>query len=573
MNVTAERTGTASRRLTPWHAPAATAANALSDEMLAARRRTATVVGLLALGGAVALFAALIVRANGGTFTYVIDDPYIHLTIARNLASNGTYGIVPGVFESASSSPGWVALLTGLIRVVPGAAEWFPLALNVLAAAGVLVLVVRSQRFLFTIEPAVLRGVFYALLPVAMFLPGLVLLGMEHSLHALLVVALLLLLGRALQRPLSGRELAGTVTLALLAGAVRYETLFLAGGATVALLLLPGAPGGERARGVTRVALARLRRREVWAFLLPPLLVTALLAGVNLHNGQYALPNSVLAKSGLGAGHGLEGWVPNLYTSFSTLTGDLLAGSLMLIGLGYLAVRRLRGTQSGLWLAWIVMAALHVGYAKFGWFDRYQGYLVVSGMLLALRTLPELRRLPARSFALAGAVVLVGLPAPKYSLQAQIPQYAHLIYQHQYAMGRFFGAEYAGAAVMVNDIGEVSWQHSGGLDDLWALGSYDVLRAYRTGEMGRGFVAHLAARDHVQAVAIWGALSGYIPASFVEVARWSISGTGSPNANNDVVFYAPSRAQAATLQSRMRSFAGSGSLPAGVEVLWSSASA
>src|SRR5258708_2517228 len=52
MNVTAERTGTASRRLTPRHAPAAPAASALTDEVLAARRRTATVVGLLALGGA-----------------------------------------------------------------------------------------------------------------------------------------------------------------------------------------------------------------------------------------------------------------------------------------------------------------------------------------------------------------------------------------------------------------------------------------------------------------------------------------------------------------------------------------
>jgi len=35
------------------------------------------------------------------------------------------------------------------------------------------------------------------------------------------------------------------------------------------------------------------------------------------------------------------------------------------------------------------------------------------------------------------------------------------------------------------------------------------------------------------------------------------------------VFFAPSRAQVATLESRMRSFASSGGLPAGVEVLWS----
>jgi hypothetical protein len=567
MNVIAERTGSASRPLSPR--AGAGERPVLGDDLLAARRRTATLVGVATLVAAVGLFVALIVRADGGSFTYAIDDPYIHLTIARNLATTGTYGIVPGVYESASSSPGWVVLLAALIRVAPAAAVWLPLALNLLAAAAVLLLVIRSQSFLFRLESPLLRGLAYALLPLAMFLPGLVLVGMEHSLHALLVVGLLLLLARALQRPLSGRELAATAGLSLLAGSVRYETLFLAGGAAMALLLAAGAPGGEAARGVVGRAVARLRRREVWAFFVPPLLVTAVLAAINLHNGQYALPNSVLAKSGLGAGQGLAGWVPSLGGIWGTLTEDLLASGLLLIGLAYLALRRLSGPQSGLWLAWTLMAGLHVLYAKFGWFDRYQGYIVASGMLLTLRSLPELqlRRGPAHlRTTLAAVVLLVALPGFKFSLEAQIPTYAQLIHQHQDAMGQFFAAEYAGQTIMVNDIGEVSWQHRGGLDDLWALGSYDILRAYRTGAMGPAFVGRLAARDHVQVVAVWGALRNDIPAQFVEVARWSTSGTGRPDADNDVVFYAPGPAQAATLRLRMQAFASS--LPAGVQVLW-----
>jgi hypothetical protein len=385
-----------------------------------------------------------------------------------------------------------------------------------------------------------------------------VLTGMEHTFHALLVVALLLLLARAVRRPLTGRELAGTAALALLAGAVRYETLFLAGGTAVALLLA----SREGDSGL----LARLRRREVWAFLLPPLLVTGLLAAINLHNGQYPLPNSVLAKSGLGAGQGLAGWVPSLGTALATLTSDLMVCAVLLLAAGYLAVRRLGGAQSGLCVAWVVMALLHVLYAKFGWFDRYQGYLVVSGMLLALRVLPELRLQAVWPRALLAVAVLAAVPAFKFSLEAQIPQYAHTVHQQQYTTARLLAAAYDGSTVLVNDIGEVGWLHRGGLVDMWALGSYDVLRAYRTGRMGKPFIAQLAARDGIQVVAVYGVLHEYVPDDFVQIARWSFTGNGRPD-DSDVVFYGPTAQSAATLRRALRDFAPS--LPAGVQVLWS----
>ena len=76
-------------------------------------------------GSAAYLVATLVVLAIGlrrtdGRLVYVLDDPAIHLSVARALAEHGTWGVVPGQFESASSSPAWTVLLAGWLRVVPG---------------------------------------------------------------------------------------------------------------------------------------------------------------------------------------------------------------------------------------------------------------------------------------------------------------------------------------------------------------------------------------------------------------------------------------------------------------------
>src|SRR5258706_429403 len=140
------------------------------------------------------------------------------------------------IVEQAGAAPGPLSPARPAPTQAPRAGD---LDEPTLAAGGALVLVLRGQRFLYTLSPAPLRLLAYTVLPLALYLPALVLLGMEHTLHALLAVALLLMLARALRRPLTRRELAGLAALSLVAGAIRYETLFLAGGAAVALVLVP----------------------------------------------------------------------------------------------------------------------------------------------------------------------------------------------------------------------------------------------------------------------------------------------------------------------------------------------
>src|SRR6202158_2105859 len=69
--------------------------------------------GIYVLG---ALAMLLLCRhITGGRIIYVVDDAAIHLKMASSLLHHGTWGVQPGIYQSASSSPLWGLLLAGLL--------------------------------------------------------------------------------------------------------------------------------------------------------------------------------------------------------------------------------------------------------------------------------------------------------------------------------------------------------------------------------------------------------------------------------------------------------------------------
>src|SRR5882762_8810665 len=89
-----------------------------------------------------ALTAALIGRMRAmteGHFVYPLDDSYIHMAMAKTLVRHGSWGLSPGQFEPASSSPLWTLLLAGLYRL-GGVHAWGPVALAAISSVMVIVL-------------------------------------------------------------------------------------------------------------------------------------------------------------------------------------------------------------------------------------------------------------------------------------------------------------------------------------------------------------------------------------------------------------------------------------------------
>ena len=85
-----------------------------------------------------------ILHRTDGVFMYPLDDPFIHMQIARDLAFHGVWGINPGEFASASSSLLYTLLLASLFKIF-SASVLIPFLVNIVAALALLMAVFRAE--------------------------------------------------------------------------------------------------------------------------------------------------------------------------------------------------------------------------------------------------------------------------------------------------------------------------------------------------------------------------------------------------------------------------------------------
>jgi hypothetical protein len=459
-----------------------------------------------------ALTVVAIRRLNHGHFVFGLDDPYIHLALAQQIA-HGHYGINAVEASSPSSSLLWPVLLA-------------PLTLTRHAIAGTLLLNVLSgvlAAWMAGASVAAWRGAsmcrrvvsVVALLFVAN-MTGLTFLGMEHMPQTMLALACAV----GVVACLRGRSVAWwSVAAAVVGPWIRYESLGITLGFCVALW----------GQGRKRVAALTMAGAVV------PLIGFSLF----LHRlGLPMLPTSVMVKGGAAtAGHGYalafaKDWALQTAHGFGDWErAPLMVLFLTLAGLAWSETERVRRfALSGAALA----VCLHLLIGRYGWEARYEVYVLAFAVVVTLQVVNE------RPPILLGwyAMGLLACSMPYVRAAMEVAHASNEVYRQQYQTG-WLTSEFKGN-VAVDDLGLVSYDRAPGqyVLDLFGLGSVE---AARQKDKSAAWLDEITRRHDVGLVAIYPYYKE-IPVEWIKLGTVCLDGPKVIVAEPCVSYYATSAA-------------------------------
>ncbi len=514
-------------------------AQAGSAELQPSSRWLAPTCVAIYLAG-VAILLLLVLHRTHHTFTYALDDPYIHLALAEQLA-HGHYGINAGEATSPASSLLWPFLL------LPFAGTrvhvYLPLFLNVVFAAGTAWLIgtciarwaaLRPREGLLGTRhlPRTKRLIVSVLLLFAANLFTLTFIGMEHCLQILLAA----LCAFGITEALSHRPIpAAALVAAALLPSVRYEGV----GLTLALA----------------VALYGQRRRLAPSLFLLGVSVAPLIGfSIFLHaHGLPLLPNSVMVKSQAAmSSHG------PLVRVIRIVGGNVIRG---LYDIEYWPAAILAVLLVHLWWherdrerRWALGGAaaavlLQVTVGRNGWFTRYEVYAVIFAVLVLVRLLAERPPFLFGYFAMG----LVFCATPYIRSTQRVPFAAADVYHQQYQMHRFVTVFYHGNFA-VNDIGLASFDRPPGtyVLDLWGLATTE---AATQRHKDAAWLARITSSHNADLAMIYPSWYEGIPASWSPLGTLCLPNDPEALAKRCVVFYSTRAAATPALRDEAAAFA------------------
>lgn len=492
------------------------------------------------------------IAKNDGHFVYVLDDPYIHMSIAKNFTQHGVWGITKHGFTSCSSSPLWTLTISA-VYLIFGVNEPGPLILNMLIGIGLLVMLYILLRK-YSVPPA---WVFVTLLMTILAAPLVTLMfcGLEHTFHMLYSILFIYFVAKALTEDKNSPGDCVILALsALVLVSARYEGLFAIAVAG-ALFLLRG-----RILGALTVAGGGL--------------VSPVLYGlVSMAKGWFFLPNSVILKGNtpdLTSVQGLityfvDNGVFRIFTTPHILVLTLAAAGAVLIL--YRHQKTLWDERLLLTGQFIAVTILHMQFADTGWFYRYEGYLMGMGIFVLAVSMSDYlpgrrdrRTLPGGALGTAAAALLAiwGIFAfiPRAHSTMQVPQASNNIYEQQYHMGLFLKRYYEGASIAANDVGAINFLADIHCLDLWGLGSIDIARAMRNDEYTAQTLSRLATKENVEIAVMYETffyMTGGRPRSWIKIHEWWLE-NNIVCGSNAVAFFAVQPGSKTKLIRSLRDF-------------------
>lgn len=472
----------------------------------------------------VVLIELNVLKSTNGIFIYPLDDTYIHMSIAKNLALHNNWGISANEFQSASSSILYTLLLSGLFKLF-SVNTIIPFIINLVA--GIILLIVIQQKlqkenigFVFQLI-ILLMVIFFTPLPI------IIISGMEHTLQCLFsflfIVNFCDWVSCASKNSLKKLKLPKSLFLyGIIICTLRYEGLFIIAIACCILLYY---------------------KKILPAFILGfisvlPLIIFGIFSVIK---GSYFLPNSVLLKSGPAqlSGNGLINYVSDILIDKLTLakTGITALATqrlLIILPLLYLFFRNELKNSISYKLIIIILTActfLQLSFASTGWLYRYEAYLILcSTVFISILFIKYSKQYRLRENKLLLPILLllafflffplILRSAAAYSKTAQA---CINIYEQQYQMGNFVKKYYNSDTIAVNDIGAVSYFNQASVIDLWGLADIEVARAKKNNENTAQFLNELTNKEHTDIAIVYDSwFDSSLLNNWQKVATWQI---------------------------------------------------
>jgi len=466
-----------------------------------------------------------LLQYSKGVFVYPMDEAYIRMTIAKNIALHGSWGLSGNEFSSSSSSILYPLILAMLYKVI-GINLICPFLIN-LATAIICLTVIQRWLLREGIKPTnqlLILAAIILLTPVPVLVVG----GMEHMLQVLFSVLFLIRFCTWLTS--GGQYLPWNIyTVGILVTATRYEGLFIILVACVALLIK-----------------RRLRLCIILGML--SVLPVVIFGIYSLRHDAYFFPTSLVMKAFPIPLDGVtvrKFFTDDIFTRlvYTYNTVGSIATTRLLIVLPLLYWLFFRSMKElVLYRAMLVfilcVTILHLIFGSVVLFFRYEAYLMafsvlVAGPLIAKggSTLWPRKGIAARWVA-AWTCILLLYPLFSRGWAAFKDIYSECLntYEQAYQAAGFIHRYYNEAAVITDDIGTASYQSEGRKMDIsTGIGYMEIARS-REGSYLRVDYADYLIKQERPALAIIrdNRYSYELLQHWVKVADWLT--------NNQVVF-------------------------------------
>ncbi|MET3035026.1 hypothetical protein ABXT08_02890 [Chryseobacterium sp. NRRL B-14859] len=415
------------------------------------------------------VYILIMLSTTENYFTYLLDDAYIHLSIAKNFSTYGVWGVTQYAFSSSSSSPVFTLILSFLISVF-GNQLLIPLIFNIVAAGFLIFLLNRYYAQFFRNRQVVIASLFTLFLAV---LHVQVMTGMEHVLHALMIAVNIYYFQKWAESDFKNRTCSYGfyITISLL-GLIRFESMFYFAALAFVFVLV------KNFKNAVLVLLAGFIPVFVFSYF-------------NCSKTGYFFPNSVILKGPLLDFSGNIGkqLIDILFERIFLNLSFYKIGLFPLLISVVLVVKEYKkklGLQkiilnNFLVIAWSLALLMHSVSGRLTGIFRYEAYLLIAFSMVLIPKLKPFLIQPFSAFKrdkITGLFVFANIVLLAYKLG-----YAHFIitcgsanvYEQQIQSARFLKEYYNDSKVVANDIGAISYFTDIHLLDFMGLGSDEIV--------------------------------------------------------------------------------------------------